>query len=109
MRKILAAFVVATLAFPVAAFANHEGKFADMDTNKDGSISKSEAAAHHDMKFDKKDTNKDGMVSKAEFDAAHKNKTMWNKNKAKSAEHSNAADANDKMNDSTESGKEMAR
>lgn len=70
MRKILATLIIALMAGPVAAFANNPiEKFEQVDTNKDGVISQSEANAAQDQKFADKDANGDGSVSKAEFDA----------------------------------------
>ena len=69
MRKILAAAVVAVLAVPSMAFANHEKSFADFDTNGDGAITKAEFTAKWNEKFAKKDANDDGKITKAEFDA----------------------------------------
>ena len=47
--------------------------FASLDTNKDGSLAKSEIPAQHPMlkHFDMLDSNKDSGVSKAEFAAHH--------------------------------------
>lgn len=48
--------------------------FADIDTDKDGRISRTEFAAAHDGKdamFSKVDSNGDGFISKQEFDAHH--------------------------------------
>jgi uncharacterized low-complexity protein len=48
--------------------------FADIDTDKDGRISRSEFAAAHggkDTMFPKIDSNSDGFISKEEFDAHH--------------------------------------
>src|SRR3546814_14318324 len=61
-------------------------KFAEVDTNKDGAITKAESDAHreamkkewaakraerHNERFTAMDTDKNGQISKAEFDAAH--------------------------------------
>lgn len=48
--------------------------FGDLDTDKDGRISRSEFAAAHggkDTMFPKIDSNGDGFISKEEFDAHH--------------------------------------
>ena len=53
--------------------------FAEVDTNKDGAISKSEADAHHDKMrsernarmFGEIDADKNGQISRTEFDAHH--------------------------------------
>lgn len=81
MKKIFAAVLALTLIAPAAAFANHM-KFEDIDTNKDGFITKDEANAYHDKQFAKKDANSDTKISKEEFDAYHKEKKhFWNKDK----------------------------
>lgn len=61
--------------------------FAMLDANKDGFVTRDEAAAmreqrrgkrtermeqHHDKMFDRLDTNNDGAITKPEFDAGHK-------------------------------------
>lgn len=73
MNKVhtrLSAAMLATLvaAAPAAAQANHPGAAAPK--------------AHHS--FDDIDTNKDGMISRSEFDAAH---AKMDKGAAKAAEH----------------------
>ncbi|WP_374247512.1 EF-hand domain-containing protein [Thermomonas sp.] len=52
----------------------HAHAFADIDTDKDGRISRTEFAAAHagkDTMFPKVDGNGDGFISKEEFDAHH--------------------------------------
>lgn len=105
MKKILLlAAAAGMLAVPGMAIAEHHGhgqdqpmtraqlqqkldeKFAKIDTNKDGAITKAESDAHreamkkewaakraerHNERFTAMDTDKDGQISKAEFDAAH--------------------------------------
>ena len=109
-RKIvlLAAAAAGVLTLPAIALAQHEGhggpkgpttraellktldqKFAEIDANKDGAVTKAEADAYHDKmkqqwaqkrterrdgRFAAMDANKDGQLSKAEFDAAHADK-----------------------------------
>ncbi len=59
-----------------AAKADHEGKcgMAQMDTDKDGRLSRAEFAAAHkgsDEKFADHDANGDGFITQAEMDEAH--------------------------------------
>jgi hypothetical protein len=67
MKKILI-LVVLSLASGMAFAQAHT--FEDLDTDKNGSLSKEEAAAMEGLDFDKADTNKDGALSKEEHDAA---------------------------------------
>lgn len=52
----------------------HDRHMARMDTDRDGKISRAEAASHPKLaeKFDRIDTNGDGFLSKEELAAAHK-------------------------------------
>ena len=102
---LLATVAAGIVALPAIALAQHEGhdgpkgpttraelqktleqKFAEIDANKDGVITKAEADAQRekmkkqwaekrterrDERFAAMDANKDGQISKAEFDAAH--------------------------------------
>jgi hypothetical protein len=49
--------------------AKMDKKFQEIDTDKDGKISKAEHQAESDRMFIEKDTNKDGFVDKAEVEA----------------------------------------
>jgi Ca2+-binding EF-hand superfamily protein len=44
----------------------------EMDTNKDGAVSKKEFDAFHSARFKELDANKDGKVTQEEMDAVHK-------------------------------------
>ena len=90
MKTILAAaFALATLsAAPVIAQTNppspqpeastgkHGERFAAMDTNKDGAISRAEWDAHQRTNdpFARMDSNKDGMLTKAEMQAEQRHR-----------------------------------
>lgn len=62
--------------------ARVKAHFADVDTNKDGAITKTEAEAfhakmraeRHDRMFAMMDTDKNGQISRQEFDARHDGK-----------------------------------
>lgn len=45
---------------------NPEGRFLNMDSNKDGDISKAEFLSFHELRFNQIDTNKDGKISREE-------------------------------------------
>lgn len=47
--------------------AQYARMYADMDTNKDGMISRAEYLAYHGMNYDRMDVNKKGMVSRQEM------------------------------------------
>ncbi|BBN83609.1 hypothetical protein PA25_35940 [Pseudoalteromonas sp. A25] len=66
MKTLNVAFTTLVLLASASAMA---GTFADFDTNKDGVISKSEAAASESLMklFDELDANKDGELSQEEF------------------------------------------
>jgi hypothetical protein len=77
MNKITAFILAAALTLSLPALATHDGSEGSAckrhndhreqaDTNKDGSIDKSEAQAMHDKHFDEMDKNKDGKLSKEE-------------------------------------------
>lgn len=58
-----------------------EGRFKEMDSNKDGFISKKEFDAEHGKRFKEMDANKDGKISLEEMRAAHEAKApryKWN-------------------------------
>lgn len=67
------------LAVPAIAAADHHGgrkgghgdRFAAMDTNGDGAVTKAEADAHRAAMFAEIDANKDGNVTPAEMQAHH--------------------------------------
>ena len=59
-----AAIGIASAAFGV------EDSFDKLDTNKDGKLSKAEAAGKKGLDFAKADTNHDGSLDRAEYDAA---------------------------------------
>ncbi len=58
-----------TMPADVAAMsdAQYDRMYADMDTNKDGMISRVEYLAYHGMNYDRMDTPKKGMVSRQEM------------------------------------------
>lgn len=75
---LLAGFVAAMVmgaafASPDAEKSGATSSWDSYDTDKDGSISKEEAAAMHGLAdlFDKIDTNKDSKLDKAELNAIH--------------------------------------
>lgn len=103
MRKFLLLAAASALAVPAFAAADHAGhapkgpttrvelqqkldqKFAEIDTNKDGAITKAEADAHRETmkkkwaekrterraeRFSAMDADKNGQISKSEYDAA---------------------------------------
>ncbi|NJL19244.1 MAG: calcium-binding protein [Bdellovibrionaceae bacterium] len=84
MKKIiLAAAVLSLMALPTASWSQDEEDtpaakdiFATADADKDGFLSKEEAAAAKipEAKFDKVDKDGDGKISKDEFAAAAKGK-----------------------------------
>jgi Ca2+-binding EF-hand superfamily protein len=65
MNKYLAmlAFGLSTLALAAEALP----AFEQVDTNRDGVISKSEAATVEGLDFAKADANQDGMISREEY------------------------------------------
>jgi hypothetical protein len=71
MKKVLiAALGLAMMVAP--AMANKGDHFAMMDSDSNGSVSKSEYDSYKDRKFSEMDTNSDSMLSKQEMQA-HKN------------------------------------
>ena len=58
-----------TLPADVAAMsdAQYDRMYAEMDTNKDGMISRAEYLAYHGMNYDRMDAPKKGMVSRKEM------------------------------------------
>lgn len=75
---LISSIILATLAAaPVLAEAEKErehGRFAKLDLNDDGSVTKQEFTAHHDAMFDKMDKNADGLLTKDEIRAMVKNR-----------------------------------
>ena len=80
-KPLIAAFIAAAIAFPLAATAASTdktsgaksasaGTFKSLDRNGDGFISKDEAmGSPHQADFDQLDKNRDGKLSKAEHAA----------------------------------------
>jgi len=71
--KTLPAFLTAlTLGAAINANAAELPGFEELDVDKDGAISITEAAVHDDLAeaFDRIDTNKDGALSVEEFNTA---------------------------------------
>jgi len=60
----------AVLALAGTSFASNAPSFDEVDTNKDGAISESEASAVETLDFAAADTDKDGKLSRAEYEAA---------------------------------------
>jgi hypothetical protein len=58
-----------------------ENVWDEMDTNKDGAISKEESAAFGAKKFDERDINHDGKVTREEWDGFHAKRMEEYKNK----------------------------
>lgn len=81
MNKIVSGIVIASctlIAAPLALACEpmHDGKFGDkvfteMDTNKDGAVSKKEFEAFHNKYFKELDANHDGKVTQEEMQALH--------------------------------------
>ena len=88
MKKALMMAVAAGALMSMPALANEwsqekaDAKFSELDTNKDGKVSKAEHEAHKEGMFDEADTNKDGDLSKEEFSAEVKKKWEATKDKA---------------------------
>ena len=71
MTKLLTTLsFAAVLALGGSALAMGDKTFDELDANKDGTLSKSEAAASADLDFVKADTNKDGRIDRAEYEKA---------------------------------------
>ena len=77
--KLITASLLSALLFSGAAIANPlEGKgaqssappFEQIDKNKDGALTKSEAKQATGLDFDKADVNRDGKLSRAEYETA---------------------------------------
>ena len=81
MRNAISSFVVASCTVLAASSAwacppMHQGQpcgksFEEMDTNKDGALSKKEFDAFHNKHFKEMDTNHDGKISPEEMQAAY--------------------------------------
>ncbi|MBT6312517.1 MAG: hypothetical protein HOJ21_04865 [Alphaproteobacteria bacterium] len=75
-RTIILAAAILSLPFAGVAIAKAgkahyaQERFAEIDTNKDGKITRDEGQAHSDARFAKTDTNADGAVTAAEMKAA---------------------------------------
>lgn len=77
MNKLNTLLLVSALTASPLALADHDGMgdhserhggyFSEADTNKDGSIDKTEAQAMHDKHFAEMDKNRDGKISKEEM------------------------------------------
>jgi hypothetical protein len=95
MKKTAFALALVMALASSAAIACPGGKrgghmMEKMDTNKDGAVSKDEAAAFHAQKFDEMDADKDGKLTKEEGKAfMEKKKAEW---EAKRAEKKAAKD-----------------
>lgn len=62
--------LAALAAAPVLADkGGKHGRFAKLDLDGDGSVTKQEFAMHHDAMFDKMDKNADGLLTKDEMRA----------------------------------------
>ena len=75
-RIVIASCTVFTASVAFACEPMHEGRFgesvfAEMDTNKDGAISKKEFDAFHNKHFKELDANHDGKITQEEFEAGH--------------------------------------
>jgi Ca2+-binding EF-hand superfamily protein len=67
-RSMLLAVSALTLAVGSAYGADNKRKgFNDLDKDKDGSLSKSEAAANPELKFAEMERNRDGKLTRAEY------------------------------------------
>ncbi len=90
LKILLTAGLILTATAPLALADQHtgsgEGWFAKVDTDGNGTISKSEFLAKHEEKFDKMDTNGDGEISKEEK-MAGKRKMKAMKEKIRDTEH----------------------
>jgi Ca2+-binding EF-hand superfamily protein len=101
-RFLIGAGLTALIAIPALAMADQEhhgmrgpmtradveqkvkARFAEIDANKDGVITREEADAFRDSKqkemrqkmFDRLDANKDGQISREEFDSFHRGGAM---------------------------------
>lgn len=81
MNKIISGFIIASgvsLVTPMALACEpmHHGRYdekflMEMDSNKDGSVSKKEFDAFHNKHFKEMDSNKDGKLTPEEMQAAH--------------------------------------
>lgn len=71
IKTTLIAATAAALAFAGGAFASDDMDFADVDGDNDGMISQTEVPSDHKLagKFAQIDTNRNGSLSEAEFDA----------------------------------------
>lgn len=70
MSRIISAMVVSILMAFAASAATTKPTFDELDTNKDGKLSKDEAAKVESLDFAKADVNKDGVIDRAEYEIA---------------------------------------
>lgn len=70
MTRILSALSFAAVIGFAGASLAAAPSFDEVDTNKDGMLSKAEASKVETLDFAKADTNKDGMISRSEYQAA---------------------------------------
>jgi hypothetical protein len=62
--------IVAQLSLAGVALAADRPKFDDLDANRDGMLSKTEATKAPGLDFARADSNKDGALSRTEYEAA---------------------------------------
>ena len=69
MKSMMATAFAILIGIAGTGFAGEgQNSFEDVDTNSDGTISKTEAQAVEGLDFDKADTNRDGQLSRSEYD-----------------------------------------
>jgi len=98
-RTIILAAAILSLPFADVAIAkagkSHHAreKFAEIDTNSDGKITRAEGQAHSDARFAKTDANADGSVTATEMKAAMMER-MSKRFDKRIAKHMDRADTN---------------
>jgi Ca2+-binding EF-hand superfamily protein len=99
--KYLLAAATATLAAAVAMAAPGGGRFAKLDTDGNGSVTRAEIDARSAERFAKLDGDRDGFVTKAEMTAHHDAVKAKRAERAekRSGEHSRHADGRGKRGD----------